>query len=170
VTSGLFIRTYPARGAQIIPVSYSAGVNGYFLVCLIPVFAVSFFTVFLFIGFRQRWVFEGLIPSVSGLLLALSLLRRLKLGINVDGISYTGLFRAGRFVAFSEISTVVLIDHKHMSSQAKPRSTPLSWTAIITPNVETGKSVLKIPLSLFPGAAYREIERILKPEVWESGT
>jgi hypothetical protein len=88
----------------------------------------------------------------------------------VDGISYAGLFGSMRFVAFSEISTVVLVDHKHMSSQAQPQRTPLSWTAIITPNVETAKSVLKIPLSLFPGKAYREMERILKPEVWESGT
>jgi hypothetical protein len=131
---------------------------------------VSFFVVFLFIGFKQRWVFDGLIVSVLGLLLALSFLRRLRLEINLDGISYTGLFGSMRFVAFSEISTVVLIDHKHISSQAQPPRTPLSWTAIITPNVGTAKSVLKIPLSLFPGKAYREMERILKPEVWESGT
>jgi hypothetical protein len=170
VTSGLFIRTYPARGAQIIPSSYSAGFNGYFLVCFLPVYAVSFFVVFLFIGFRQHWVFEGLVISVLSLLIALSFVRRLRVQITVDGISYAGLFGSLRFVAFPEISTVVLIDHRHTSSQAQPSRNPLSWTAIITPSVETGKSVLKIPLSLFPGAAYREIERILKPEVWESGT
>jgi hypothetical protein len=170
VTSGLFIRTYPARGAQIIPSSYSAGINGYFLVCFLPAFAVSFFVVFLFIGFRQQWVFEGLTASVLSLLIALSFVRRLRLEINSDGISYTGLFRPVRFLVFSEISTVVFIDYKHERSEANPRESPLSWTAIITPNVEMAKPVLKIPLSLFPGKAYREMERILKPEVWESGT
>ena len=170
MTSGLFIRTYPARGIQIIPCSYSAGFNGYFLVCLVPVWLLCFFVVLLHFGFRQQWVSAGLFASVVALLVAVSSVRRLKLEINLDGISYTGLFGAVRFVAFSEISTVVLIDHKHMSSQAQPQRTPLSWTAVITPNVETGKSVLKIPLSLFPGKVYREMERILKPEVWESGT
>jgi hypothetical protein len=170
VTSGLFIRTYPARGVQVIPISYSAGLSGYFLVCIVPVWVLCFCVVPLYLGLRDQWLFEGLVCSVAACLVAVSLVRRLRLEIGVDGLSYTGLFGAVRFVAFSEISTVVLIDHKHMSSQAQPQRTPLSWTAIITPNVETGKSVLKIPLSLFPGAAYIEIERILKPEIWESGT
>lgn len=170
MTNGLFIRTYPARGIQIVPVSYSAGLNGYFLICFIPLWLLCFFIALLFLGFRQLWVSEGLFASVVALLAALSCVRRMKLAINVDGISYTGLFGTSRFVAFSEISTVVFIDHKNERSLAYPADTPLSWTAIVTPNVETGKPALKLRLSFFPGAAYREVKRILHPEVWESGT
>lgn len=170
MTKGLFIQSYPARGIQIVPVSYSAGFNGYFLVCLVPVSVLSFFIVLVHAGDRERWVSEGLVLSALGLLFGVSSLRRLKLTINRDGVFYTGLLGAERFVSFSEVSTVILIDHRHLNSQAQPSRNPLSWTAVITPNVDTGKSVLKIPVSLFPGAAYREMERILKPEVWESGT
>jgi len=104
------------------------------------------------------------------LLIALSFARRLRLEIGANGISYTGLFGAARFVAFSEISTVVFIDHRNIRSEAYPRRTPFSWTAIVTPNLETGKSVMRIPLTLFPGAAYLEMKRVLGPEVWESGS
>lgn len=95
-----------------------------------------------------------------------SLLRRLNLEIRTDGISYTSLFGPARFVAFSEISTVVLIDYRHASSQAYPSDTPFTWTALIRPNVETGKPVLRIPLSLFSVAVYREMQRLFKPEIW----
>jgi hypothetical protein len=169
VTNGIFIRTYPARRAQIVPSSYSASWNGYFLVCFVPVWLVLFFIVLLSIGLRQQWVFMGLFVSVLSVLAALSLLRKLRLEINMDGITYAGLFRQQRFVSFHEISTVVFLDHRNVRSEAQPRRNPLSWTAIITPDVETNKPVLKIPLSLFPVAAYQEMERLLRPEVWESG-
>jgi hypothetical protein len=87
-----------------------------------------------------------------------------------DGISYMGLFLAERFVAFSEISTVVFINYKHAGSLASLQRTTLSWTAIVTPNIETGEAVVKITSSLFPGAASREMTRLLHPEVWESGS
>jgi hypothetical protein len=170
VTNGLFIRPYPARGVQIVPKSYAAGMNGYFLLCFIPVWLLLFFIVLLYVGLRHSWVFDGVVVSVVAVLFALSLARKLRLEIRTDGIGYTGLLRQPQFLAFAEISTVVFLDHRNTRSEAQARRGPFSWTAIITPNVDTNKPVLKIPLSLFPGAAYEEMSRLLRPEVWESGT
>jgi hypothetical protein len=108
---------------------------------------------------------------VAILLVVLSLLRGLQLEIRSNGISYVPLFGAPKFMAFSEMSTVVFIDHMHLTSEAHPNMRgPLTWTAIITPNPATGKPALRIPLTFFPEAAYREMNRVLHPEVWESGT
>lgn len=170
MSNGIFIRPYPARGAQVVPTSFSAGLGGYFLICLVPVWALLFFLTPLYLGLRRPWLSEGLVASALALLIALSFARRLRLEIGTNGISYTSLFGAARFVAFSEISTVIFIDHRNIRSEAYPRRTPFSWTAIVTPNLETGKSVMRIPLSLFPGAAYLEMKRVLGPEVWESGS
>lgn len=167
---GLFIRGYPARGVEVVPSSYSAGANGYFLVCMVPAWALSLFVAVYHAGSHGPWVLGGIGASFLVLLIAVSLLRRLSLDIRVDGISYRGLLAAQRFVAFSEISAVVLIDHRHSNSEATPRRTPLSWTAIITPTPETRKPPLKIPLSLFPGDAYRDLKKLLQPEIWESGS
>jgi hypothetical protein len=169
VSNGLFIRSYPALGVQVIPTSYSAGPNGYFLLCLISVAAISFFSVALHNGFRYRWVFEGLFASALFLLLVLAYLQRLKLEISVGGIYFTTIFLDTSFIAFSEMSTVVFIDHRHVRSEYQPRRVPLSRTAVITPNGETGKPILRIPLAFFPNSAYQQLTRLLHPEVWESG-
>lgn len=170
MSNGLFIRAYPVRGASIIPSSYTVGPNGYFLLCLFPVIAIAFFVAILHNVSNYRWAYLGLFASTVSLMIVLAFLRRLRLDIRLDGLTYIGLFGEARFVAFSEMSTVVFIDHRHLSSEAQPRRNVLSWTAIITPNIETGKRIVKIPLTLFPEAAFRELTRILHPEIWESGT
>ena len=171
MSNGLFIRSYPAQGIVVVPAAYSAGAHAYFLFCLLPVLAISFFVAILHGGFKYQWAYWGLLASVVILLVVLSLLRRLRLEIKPDGISYVALFGAPKFTAFSEMSTVVFIDHMHLRSEALPNTRgPLTWTAIITPNPDTRKRVLRIPLTFFPGAAYRELNRVLHPEAWESGT
>jgi hypothetical protein len=171
VTNGVFIRPYPQRGVQVIPVSYSAGAQGYFIICLLPVAATAWFVAAIYNSHpKPSWLLVGLSLSVFGFLFSLSCLRKLRLEIRADGISYTSLFRGTRFVAFGEISTVVFIDHKHMSSEAQPRRTLRTWTAIITPNPNGSKSTMRIPLTLFADAACMELTRLLQPEVWESGT
>jgi hypothetical protein len=92
------------------------------------------------------------------------------LEIRSDGISYVTPFGNAKFIAFSEISTVVIIDYQHLGSQAQSTRTPFTWTLIITPNPEAGKPALRIPLTFFPQVAYEEITKLLKPEVWESPT
>jgi hypothetical protein len=117
-----------------------------------------------------RWVVEGLLVSIAALLFALSFVRTLTLQIRSNGISYANLLRANSFVAFSEMSTVVFIDYRYSRSEYQPRRSLRSWTAIITPNPGLGRSSMKIPLSLFPEAAYVELNRVLKPEVWQPGS
>lgn len=114
-------------------------------------------------------MFEGLIISIAGLIFSLVCLRKLKLEIRADGIAYESLFRGRHFIAFPEISAVVFIDHKHFRSEARPRRSLRSWAAIITPNAATGKTPLRISLTLFPSIAYTELTRLFQPEVWESG-
>jgi hypothetical protein len=101
--------------------------------------------------------------------LAIVFVRRLRLEIRMDGISYTGPFRGTRFLAYSDISTVVVIDYRLLRSEATPRESVRSFTVVITPNAGTYKPTLKIPLALFPDSAHRELIRLFKPEVWESG-
>jgi len=170
VSNGLFIRSCPVAGVQIIPASYSAGPNGYFLLCLIPAAAISFFAVALHNGYKHRWVFEGFATSVFFLLLALAFLQRLKLEVRTDGICFTTIFLGTTFIAFSEMSTVIFIDYRHVRSEYQPRRALRSWTAVITPNIETGKPIVRIPLSFFPQSAYEHLRKLPHPEVWESGT
>ena len=63
----------------------------------------------------------------------------------------------------------MLIDHRHLRSEGTPRRTLRSYTAIITPKMETGARAFKIPLTLFPDLARSEFVLLLKPVVWESG-
>lgn len=88
----------------------------------------------------------------------------------MDGISYTSLFRNARFVAYPDISSVVLIDYRQEDSHATPQRSMLSWTAIVTPKIETHQPPIKISLTFFPYAAHSEVVRLFQPEVWESGT
>ena len=165
----LFIRSYPAPGVQVIPASYSAGTNGYFVVCLLPVAAACWFAIALYNSVsKPQWLFEGLFASIMVLLLGLSYLRSLKLEITIDGISFAILFHGTHFISFGEISTVVFLDYRHLRSEAIPRRTLRSWQAVITPNGETGKSKIRIPLNMFPPEACSALTRLLKPEVWES--
>ena len=159
------------KGVQAIPASYSAGANGYFIICLLPVTATIWFVVAIYNSNpRPSWLLEGLCISVVGLLFSLVCLRKLKLEIRTDGISYTSLFRGTRFIPFAEISTVVFVDYRHARSQAQSRRSMRTWTAVITPNSKATYSAMRIPLTLFPEVAHTELTRLLQPEVWESGT
>jgi hypothetical protein len=163
--NGPFVRSYPPPGVRATPVSYSTGMNGYFVLCLFPVVATCWFAVALCIsGSKPQWMFEGLFVSIILLLLALAFLRRLKLEITVDGISFHTLFCRTQFIGFREISTAVFIEIHSALSEYLPGGSVRSWQAVITPNHEVGKPKMRIPLHLFPLAAYRELTRLLKPE------
>jgi len=149
----LFIRSYPAKGVEVVPVTFGAGPYAYALLCLLPVTAIAWFVAVLrSTSPGPDWLWAGLIVSVAGFFTVLVLLRRLKLEIRMDGISYTSLFRSARFVAYSDISSVVLIDYRHASSEATPRRSMLSWTAIVTSKIETQQPPIKISLTFFPPA------------------
>ena len=100
--------------------------------------------------------------------LAIEYLRDLKLEITLQGISFTSLLRGNRFVAFEEISTVVLISPLRFYLRVDPESIPRS-TLIITPNPTSGKRRIKIPLILLEAEAENEVVRILDPSIWGYG-
>lgn len=167
----LSVRPYPAKGVEVVPVTFRAGPYAYALLCLLPVSAIAWFVIVLRnISPRPDWLWPGLIISVAVFFTVLALLRRLKLEIRMDGISYTSLFRKPRFVAYPDISSVVLIDYRQEDSHATPQRSMLSWTAIVTPKIETHQPPIKISLTFFPYSAHNEFVRLFKPEVWESDT
>jgi hypothetical protein len=169
MSESLFIRPYPAQNGKIVPATFRAGPYGYFLVCLWPFAAVCFFVAGLLgVPERQVWMYEGLGLSFSGMALALAYLRALKLDITLQGISFGSLFRGHRFVAFDEISTVVLVSPLRFYLRVDPESIPRSLL-IITPNSSTGKRRVRIPLTFIESEAENEIVRILKPEIWGAG-
>jgi len=170
MTTGLFIRSYPAPGAQAIPVTYNSGAYAYFVVCSFPV-AVTCVFVAGMLETRQKpsWLIPALVVSIVASFLAVVFLRELRLEITREGISYTSPVRGARFLAYSEMSSVVLIDYRHEGNgPARINRSLRLWTMVITPKMETGKAALKIPLTLFPRGAYNELLVLLKPEVWES--
>ena len=166
----LFIRSYPAPGAQIIPVSYRSGAWGYYVSCLIPTVATFLFAALLFNSrHTDDWLIWALVISILVLCLVVAFLRALKLELKMEGITYSSPFRGTKFLQYSEISSVVLLDYLHNGGGGSSR-TLRRWTVVITPKVETGKVPIKIPLTLFPRDAYNELVRLLKPEIWESDT
>lgn len=171
MSAELFVRSYPAKGAEIVPVVFGAGTYAYALLLMAPVAAIAFFVIVLHnISPRPDGSWPGLLISIVAFSSVLALLRRLRLEIRMDGISYTSFFRNARFVAYPDISSIVVIDYREEESHATPQRSVLSRTAIVTPKVETRKPPMKISLTFFPYAAYREFVRLFKPEVWESGT
>jgi hypothetical protein len=138
---------------------------------LLPVSAVIWFGIALRNVYpRPKWLFYGLAISLAGIFVALAFLHKLELEIRMDGVSYTRLLWGTRFVAYADVSSVVLIDYRHLRSEATPRRSIRRWTAIVTPKVAAGAPALRIPLTLVPDTAYREFVRLFKPDVWESGT
>jgi hypothetical protein len=171
MSAELSVKSYPPKGIEVVPITFGAGLYAYFLLCLVPVAATIWFVVMLrSISPIPYWAWLGLIISVAGFFWVLGLLRNLKLEIRMDGISYTGFSRKARFVAYPDISSIVLIDYRQSDSYATPQRSMLSWTAIITPRVETHEPPIKIRLTFFPYLAYKEFARLFKPEVWEPGT
>lgn len=169
MSNGLFIRSYPARKASIVPATFGARAYGYYLVYLFPVMAVCFFvTAFWETPKRDTWMYIGLGLSLAGLALAIAYLHRLKLDISSQGIAFSSLFRGNRFVAFDEVSTVVLVNPLRFYLRVDQESIPRS-TLVITPNPITGKRRIKIPLLLLESEAENEVVGILKPEIWGEG-
>jgi hypothetical protein len=170
MTNGVFIRSYPTPGAQPQPGAYNSGAYGYFVVSLVPVIVISMFVVALFdSGQKPGWLIPALAVSIVVLFLGVVFLRTLRLEITTDGISYTNPVRGTKSLTYSEMSAVVILDFRHEGNGAAAISRSLRrWTMVITPKIETGKVPLKIPLTLFPRAAYDELTQLLKPEVWES--
>jgi hypothetical protein len=170
MTTGLFIHSYPAPGAQAMPVTYNAGAYAYFVTCFFPVAFTSVFVAATFVpGQKPSWFIPALVALILTILLVVLFLRSLRLEITTDGISYTNPVRGARFLAYSEMSSVVLIDYRHegYGTASINRSLRL-WTMVITPKMETGKATLRIPLTLFPRRAYNALLLLLKPAVWES--
>jgi len=170
MTIGLFIRSYPAPSAQAMPVTYNSGAYAYFLICSIPVAVTCVFIAAMFdTGQKPSWFIPALVVSIVAFFLAVVFLRALRLEIMTDGISYTNPVRGTKSLTYPEMSSVVLIDHRHEGNGAAGINRSLrTWTMVITPKTETGKGPFKIPLTFFPRGAYNELVRLLKPEVWES--
>jgi len=165
VSNGLFIRSYPAAGVQVVPMTYGAGNFGYVLLVLFPV---------LIIWWAARanvtnspWLLWSLVTYAVGAAFAMVCLRHLKLEIRTDGISYGSIFRETIFVAFSDISTVVLLTNPHSRSTTLLPRFLLSDTMVITPKPDTHKPTLKIRLALFPIAARTQLTHLLRPEEWD---
>ncbi|MHB8484793.1 MAG: hypothetical protein ACYDCM_03535 [Candidatus Acidiferrales bacterium] len=166
MSNGLFIQSYPAVGVQIVPATYYAGKFGYFLMAALPVVVV------LLAGpanlEKSRWLPPGLAIYLLGVAFLAISLRGLKLEIRTDGISYTNLFRKDQFLAFSEISTVVLFTDQWGGYRERRGSLTMPGKMVITPKPEAGKAVLKIPLYLFPDAARVQLTHLLRPEEWDT--
>lgn len=154
------LEQYPDPAQAVTSCSFKAGAYGYTLMCFFPG-AVG--------GLLTRDLYDGVVwspawcgPVIASLLLitaALSaiFLGTLRLDISEQGISYSNLFRK-RFVAFSDISTAVLINFR----VSRPvLYDPRRWTLLITPNPWTHRPPFKIPLTVFQTGACEELARLL---------
>jgi hypothetical protein len=170
VSNVLIVRSYPAPGVEIAPTTFDAGPYGYFILESVPVWALILFGVALRNVYpTPHWLWDGIATSVVGFSLVLAFLRSLKLEIRADGISYANLLRRDKFAAYRDISSIALIDYRHLRSVGRPGRSLRSYTAVSTPKFETGAAAFKIPLTLFPEFARSEFVRMLRLEVWESG-
>jgi len=151
---------HPDPSEVVIPCSFRAGFYGYFLICLLPL------GLALLIGedaYHARsssaWSFRFFVLTLLIAAFSAIFLASMKLELSERGISYANLFRR-RFVAFSDISTAVLINFKLYDVYQLGRD-PRRWTLVITPNPWTNQAVLKIPLTLFEPSACSELKRLL---------
>jgi hypothetical protein len=164
--NGLYIRSYPARGAQIVPATYGGDVKALILVILLLGLIVWAF------GPKaieeSHWIILALCVYALASIVFLCFLASQELEIRSDGISYKSLFHKNQFVAFREISTVMYLTDPHYRGPHGLISwaglTRLAGTLIVTPNAETGKSSLKIPLLFIQDAAEGQLRQTLKPE------
>jgi hypothetical protein len=144
------------------PRSYRTGSYGYFATCQFPVLFATFFALSVFASRRPpAWAVGGLLISLLAVLCVVGFMKRLFLEITMEGIRYKG-FRQTQFIAYSEISAVVLIDHRR-----GPWRPLLRWTLLVTPRVESGKSSLRIPLTFLPANACTELVHLFHPAVWD---
>jgi len=166
MSNGLFIQSYPAPGVEIVPASYTVGKGGYGLLAMVAILIV------LILGpsnlEKSRWLQLGLLVYFLIVGLALISLRTFRLDVRTDGISYASFFHKEQFVAFADISTVVLFTTRWVGYRGQRQSFTMPGTMVITPKLETGKHVLKIPLYMFGDAAEKQVTHLLRPEEWDA--
>ncbi len=152
--------SYPDPAEVVIPCSFRAGFYGYVLVCLLPLgMALLLGQDAYHAKASSPWSFRFFVLMLLIAAFGAMFLRSMKLEVLERGINYSTLFR-GRFVAFSDISTAVLINFKLYPVCGLGRD-PRRWTLVITPNPWTNHAVLKIPLTLFQPSACSELKRLL---------
>jgi|SRR5579872_260760 len=158
------MQTNPASLGVLVPRSFKPGAYGYFVTLLVPTLFVAYFAVALWISHNMmRPSLVGLIISLLVILLSSLYMKTLRLDITPEGISYSSLFRRATCIDYSEISTVVFLDHRLGFWRFV-----LRWTMIITPKTANQRPVLKVPLTFFPSEAYDELTSLLHPTVWRA--
>lgn len=166
MSNGLFIQSYPAPGVQVVPSTYRVTKGGYAFIGSLTVLIV------VAIGSMKlenwRWLPLGIVIYIGITCLALIFFRSFRLDVRNDGISYANAFRNERFLSFNEISTVVLFTNRWAGKSERRISLTMLGTMVITPKIETGKPVLKIPLWLFSDPAETQLTHMLKPEEWDT--
>jgi hypothetical protein len=109
----------------------------------------------------------GLGFSILVLALAVAYLRRLKLEITREGVSYRSLFRGTSSVTFEEISTIVLISPARVSLPSPETDGPSRGRKlIVTPMPQLGKPTITVPLNFLDSTAEDELVRVLEPRIW----
>src|SRR6185437_611025 len=110
MSNGLFIQSYPAPGVQVVPATYTVTKGGYAFIGSITI------VIALIIGELRpdswRWLPLGIVIYLGVACLALISFRSFRLDVRNDGISYANAFRKERFLAFNEISAVVLFTNR----------------------------------------------------------
>jgi hypothetical protein len=150
------LSSYPAQPVR--PCSFGAGIYGYILIVFAP---LSFAILISNDAYRSRATSPGLFWLFVLLLLAAGFgaifLGNLRIDISAQGVTYRNLFRE-RFVAFSDISTAVLLD----SGAGRPELYNFHLLKLlVVPNPWTNQRNIKIPLTLFQGAACDELQHLL---------
>jgi len=161
----LISHSYLNAGSQAVPAEFGAGKLPYVLLALVPILLIC-------------WAGPATLSRASSFPLALTIyavlfvaaaacLHTLKIQIRSDGISYSSLFCKTNTIAFSEISSAIVLTDPHYRSEAWPE---FNWhDFIITPKPETGKPPIKIALLLFPSEARDQLTRVLMPQRLDTG-
>jgi hypothetical protein len=161
----LVSHSYADVGKHAVPAEFCAGKTPYVLMVLGPIFLMWWAgpaTVS-----HAPWFHLAITIYVLVLFAAVACLRTLKLEIRADGISYASLFCKANTIAFSEISSAVILTDPHYRTEAWPE---FNWhDFIITPKPETGKPPIKIALLLFPSEARDHLMHVLMPEQLDTG-
>lgn len=161
----LVSHSYASAGKHVVPAEFGVGKTPYVLMVLVPILVIWWAgpaTVS-----RASWFHMAVTIYAILFVAAAACLHTLKLEIRADGISYASLFCKSNTIAFSEISSAVILTDPHYRTEAWPE---FNWhDFIITPKPESGKPPIKIALLLFPADARDKLMRVLKPEQLDIG-
>jgi hypothetical protein len=161
----LVSHSYVSVGKHVVPAEFGPGKTPYVLMVLVPILLIWWAgpaTVS-----RASWFHMAVAIYVILFVAAAACLHTLRLEIRPDGISYASLFCKSNTIAFSEISSAVVLTDPHYRTEAWPE---FNWhDFIITPKPETGKPPIKIALLLFPSEARNQLTRVLMPEQLDTG-